>query len=209
MNPTLLKDILTRIGYEDRKAFDQFFEHYYPRLLKFAVHYVKSYANAEEIVGDVFVKILKRKDMLGQIENFNGYIFQSVKNQALSFINKKKPDIFLTEDEEDYLMTDHKTPESEFLDQELSSHLTKAIDNLPAKRKMIYKLIKEDGLKYQEAADLLGVSVKTIEVHMGLAISNIREALKGYIADKKSDIHLRKLIPFVCSLIAADILLFL
>jgi RNA polymerase sigma-70 factor (family 1) len=201
-----IQEVLIRISRKDKRAFDEFFEYYYPRLLKFAVSFVKSYVNAEEVVSDVFIKLLKRRDTLKDIENFNGYIFHAVKNQSLTFIGRKKPDIYLNEDEEDYLIIDTSNPETQYLDQELLDQLKKSIDNLPPKRRMIYKLIKEDGLKYQEAADLLDVSVKTIEVHMGLAINNVREAIKAYLYDKGSSTTLKKLIPLISPLLISTIL---
>jgi RNA polymerase sigma-70 factor (family 1) len=201
-----IHEILVRIGREDRKAFDEFFEYYYPRLLKFAFTFVKSYENAEEVVSDVFVKLLKRKATLKDIENFNGYVFHAVKNQSLNLLSKRKADLHLNQDEEDYLIVENSNPETSYMDQELVDQINGAIDKLPPKRKLIYKLIKEDGLKYQEAAVLLDVSIKTVEVHMGLAINNVREAVQRYLSDKGNSATIRRIISVISILLVPGML---
>lgn len=190
-----IQHLLKKIAKNDRNAFDLFFEYYYPRLLKFAVYFVKNYENAEEVVSDVLVKLLNNRAKLASIENFNAYIFQSVKNQCLSWRSKKKPQLFPdATNEEDFLMIEKSNPETDLLHKEMINSIQEAIGNLPPKRKKIYLLIKEDGLSYQDVADLLDISKKTVEVHMGLAIANIRESLNQYLNDDSDNTPIRKII---------------
>ena len=67
-----------------------------------------------------------------------------------------------------------------FLEVGLSDKIAEAIESLPEKRRQIFKLSREQGLKYQEIADQLGLSVKTVETHMGLALKQLREQLRDY-----------------------------
>lgn len=209
MDIPCINNILKRIAQEDRKAFDELFAHYYPRLLKFARRYVKTYENAEEVVMDVFVKLLKKRKSLADIRNFNSYIFYAVKNQAVAFLNKKKPESIVGDDEEDYLIIEYDNPETKLLDQEMLDLLRETIENLPSKRKIVYKLVKEDGLQYKEVAKLLNISHKTVEVHMGLAINSIRTSIDSYLKGNERGFLIRKILPATLSLAILKFLLVL
>ena len=200
MSVSEINKLLKGIAGGDRQAFDCIFDYYYPRLLRFARRYVRTYENAEEVVMDVLVRLLKKKDSLHKIENFNSYLFLSVKNQSMNFLRKKKPDLIAHEDEEDYLIVDQTNPESIMLDQELMDLLQDTVESLPAKRRTVYKMIKEDGLRYSEVARLLNISPKTVEVHMGLAISSIRESIRNYMDDSPATGTVRKLLPISLTL---------
>lgn len=185
INELIIKNWLAKIAKDDRQAFNLFFDHYYPRLLKYASNFIDTFENAEEVVSDVFVKLLKKKAELPQIEHFNRYIYSAVKNQCFTCIQKRGYQIArltVTSDEEsDFIVCESDNPESDFLQKELLETIRKAIDNLPPKRRTIYQMIKEQGLSYQHTAELLNISKKTVEVHMGLAIAGIRKALLKYL----------------------------
>ena len=202
----IIKNWLLKIAQDDRQAFNLFFDYYYPRLLKYASYFVDSYENAEEVVSDVFVKLLKKKHELSKIEHINRYIYSAVKNQCLTFIKKKHNQAskltVSSDDEADFIICDNSNPESDYLKNELIEAISQAINNLPPKRRTIYQMIKEQGLSYQDTAELLNISKKTVEVHMGLAIAGIRLALLDYLeipASKNATI--RKMIQVISGLI--------
>ena len=81
-----------------------------------------------------------------------------------------------------------RNPESEFLTQELTAEIEEIINNFPPKRKIIYKMVVIDGLKYKEAAEVLELSVKTIENHLSLAVKEMRSKIRGYL--QSNDLNL-------------------
>ncbi len=176
----------------DRSLYNYFFNKYYPKLVWFALLFVKQHSAAEEVVSDVMFNIFKKRAKLAEMNNIEGYIFISVKNQSLKYLKKRKRQVFIEhkESETDLLMTTTISPEHEFLQDEFHNVVRSTIDALPQKRKLVFKLIKEDGLKYNDAAKLLDLSVKTIETHMGLALKSLREQIDQYKNEQSREVRI-------------------
>lgn len=183
-----IKNLLARIGRDDREAFNQFFALYYNRLIQFAQLYVNGQEEAEDIVSDVLVQLLRKRKELHKIDRFESYLFLSVKNTALNFIKKEKRfyDYCAAEVDGVFLPSRVSEPFELLLEEELRQLVFRVVEKFPNQRKMVYKLIKDEGLKYQEVADLLEVSIKTVEAHLGLAVKQVREAVENYLTDQTS-----------------------
>jgi len=69
------------------------------------------------------------------------------------------------------------TPESIYISQEEVEKLNAAINELPQKTKMAFQLVRENKLKYKDAAEILGVSIKTIEKQVAAAVAKLKEKL--------------------------------
>lgn len=178
-----LKEIFIKLTENpDRALYNYFFNLYYPKLIWFALIYVKQHSLAEEIVSDVMLNIFKKREKLSVSENIEGYIFISVKNQSLKYLRKNKNKIFIDnyENEADLLLTSSETPEFQYIHNEFHDIIKQSIDSLPPKRKLVFRMIKEEGLKYQDVANLLDLSIKTVETHMGLALKTIHKCIEGY-----------------------------
>lgn len=178
-----LKEIFKKLSESpDRALYDYFFNKYYPKLIWFALLFVKQHCAAEEVVSDVMLNIFKKRKKLAETDNIEGYIFISVKNQSLKYLRKSNRQVYTdyTESENDLYMTTSVSPEYEYLENEFHQVVKSTIDALPPKRKLVFKLIKEDGLKYNDVAKLLDLSVKTIETHMGLALKSLKKNVERY-----------------------------
>ncbi len=185
-----LRDIFKKLSESpDRGLFNHFFNKYYPKLMWFALIYVKQHNLAEEIVSDVMLNLFRKCQKLAESENIEGYIFISVKNQSLKYLRKNKNHIFIEnyENESDLVIPTYQTPEYEYISGEFHQVVRKAIDALPPKRKLVFCMIKEEGLKYQDVAKLFDLSVKTVETHMGLALKSINECIESYKNDKRAE----------------------
>ncbi|HBH49603.1 MAG TPA: hypothetical protein DDX98_13235, partial [Bacteroidales bacterium] len=91
-----LKEIFVELTENpDRALYNFFFNKYYPKLIWFALIYVKQHSLAEEIVSDVMMNIFKKREKLASSENIEGYIFISVKNQSLKYLRKHKNKVFI------------------------------------------------------------------------------------------------------------------
>ena len=185
-----LKEIFKKLSDSpDRSLYNFFFNKYYPKLIWFALLFVKQHNAAEEVVSDVMLSIFKKRKKLAKTDNIDGYIFISVKNQSLKYLRKRKRQIYIDnlESVTDLLMTTSPSPEYEYLENEFHQIVKSTIDSLPPKRKLVFKMIKEEGLKYNDVANLLDLSVKTIETHMGLALKSLHENIEQYKAEKVQD----------------------
>ncbi len=98
------------------------------------------------------------------------------------------------------LYTEHINPERELLDDELRALIHKTVENLPPRRRMIYKMIKDDGLKYKEVASLLDITQKTVENHLDIAIKEVRQAVAQYLEGKQVKPFLQKVVQSVAFL---------
>lgn len=165
---------------DDERAFGELFRWYYPRLLSFAEALLNSREPAEEAVEDVFLKLWENRKVLPAINNLNYYLLVSVKHRAFDYLDKMKKHTLVSFEDLSFDIAEMSlNPESTFISTENIRIIQAAINSLPPRCKLIFHLVKEDGLKYREAADLLNVSVKTVETQMSLALRKVGEALQA------------------------------
>ena len=167
---------------DDQKVFKSFFHYYYARLIKFSLLFVPFHDQAEEVVSEVMIKLLKQRKKLHTIKNFEGYLFLAVKNQAINYQKRQKKfsnHISLNAEQDNIL--DHDDPEKYLEFNELYLFLNEVINKLPPRRQMIYKLIKEEDHKIKEVATLLDIAPKTVENHLDMAIKEIRMKIIEYL----------------------------
>lgn len=160
------------------KVFEHFFKHHYQPLCLFALHYTGNLDDAEDIVQHSFSEIWNRISTGSPIENLKAYAYRCVRNNALSMISNRPETTTLMEHEADF---EDMSEEERIFCAERDARLWRAIDSLPTERRRIFLLAKRDGMKYQEIADELRISVKTVENQMTKAIKTLREtAIKIY-----------------------------
>lgn len=165
----------------DIKAFENLFRRYYGFLCSYAYKTVKDSANAEEIVQEFFVRLWEKREQLSIDTSVKNYFFRSIRNQCINAIQHDKikaryAQKVISETEIDFSNDDS------FVELELSEKINESIQALPEKRREIFLLSREEGLKYREIAEKLNVSVKTVETQMSQAIKFLRDKLKKYSA---------------------------
>ncbi|MEQ9286416.1 MAG: RNA polymerase sigma-70 factor [Cyclobacteriaceae bacterium] len=171
---------------DDEEAYKVFFHRMYGRLINFSIYFVKNFEIAEDVVSDVFVTFLKSRKKLGHIDNVEAFFYTAVKNQSLKFLRKKKLSdvLFVQTSSEDFQVKSTSRPDLELMDKELHDVLLRSMEQLPPQRKMIFQLVKFDGLKYKEVAKSLDISPKTVEKHMTISLKIIREIIEEYLQFK-------------------------
>lgn len=172
-------DLQKRVGeFDDIHAYDALYIICFPVLTRFAYSFIKSRELAEEIASDVLIRVWNRRGKLHEISDFRLYLYISTRNAALNALKKQRQSHYFSLDETSvWMKTDDATPEQLFITAELQKKIQAAIHQLPPKCRLIYKLVKEDGLKYREAAELLHLSVKTVEAQMGIAMKRLYEGV--------------------------------
>jgi len=190
------KDIFEKfVIRKDQDSFTHLFEHYFNRLFQFAMTIVKSEILAEEIVLDVFTKLWGKRDDLTKITNIKAYLYIAVRNSAISAIRAKKKIVFEIFDSATIPLEDyHLSAENELIEEEMFKDLNEAVKNLPEKCKIIFKLIREDGLNRNEVADILGISVKTVDNQIAIAVRKIADRLNIDLHNPKNSVNLLTLL---------------
>jgi RNA polymerase sigma-70 factor (family 1) len=179
LNVHAIYELQQRIAeYDDATAYKKLFFLLFLPLKNFAAAIVKSKETAEEVVSDIFVEIWARRKQLLEIEDLRMYIYISVRNASLRRLQQTQKGKMLSLDDLDveFASTDPDAAAS-LISNELMQKIENAIEQLPPQCKIIYKLAKEDKLKYKEIAQLLTISVKTIDNQLSTALKKIASVL--------------------------------
>lgn len=172
--------------FEDVLAYKKLFHCLFPSIQNFAFSIVKSRQLAEEIASDVLMEVWVRRLKLMEIENLRLYLFTSAKHASLKKLKQENRFSLSALDElQVEFISDYGNPEELMNGSELEKKVQQAINELPPRCKIIYKLAKEDKLKYSEIAELLDVSIKTIDSQLVIASKKIITAI-NYFVRKKS-----------------------
>jgi RNA polymerase sigma-70 factor (ECF subfamily) len=159
-------------------TFEDLYRQYFVRLYRWCFSIVHLKEPAEEIVNDVFLKLWKKKDTLSSIDNLDVYLYVSVKNLSLNYLrNDHHSQTVDLEGRCEQHIQFNADPETLLLSSEGVQKVRAAIDELPPRCKLIFSLIKEDGLKYKEVAVLLNLSVKTVEAQLVIAVRKIAASI--------------------------------
>jgi len=173
------KVLFERIKKSDEKAFEILFHKYYGHLCVYASRIINDDSASEEIVQDLFVKFWEKREQLNIETSLKNYLFRSVKNLCINYFQHNKTKLrharHILSEVENNFSDDDNYPEID-----LSIKIEESINSLPEKRKEIFRLSRQDGLKYHEIATKLNISIKTVETQMSLAIKTLREKLKNY-----------------------------
>ena len=169
--PTI--ELLERIKENDQSALECLFEKYYYRLCDFAFQYVRSVDLAEEVVSDVFLKVWKARHKMEVKTNFKAYIYTATRNQALNYLEKEKRDFESIDDILYGKPSDDYHPDEELIFQELENHIEVLINKLPPRRKLIFKLSRIEEFTYREIADILSISIHTVQNQMVKAVKKL------------------------------------
>lgn len=177
-----IESILLRISrHDDEKALKELFDAYYGKFSETAKFYVKDHSAAQEIVSDVFIKLWNNRSNIEKVANIKSYLYVAIKRQSLNYIRDNSKKIHQSLDTSDVnIVVELNSPEKMLLTIELVEVLNRAVQELPSKCRLVYVLVKDDGMKYQEVAETLSISVKTVEMHVGKALKRIKIALDSY-----------------------------
>ena len=152
---------------------------YHQRLVSFSASITRCIESAEEIVSDVFMKIWLQRKNLTAISNFHLYIYIATKNLSINRLHKDQKNKPFSLDEMQVSVTStYSDPEMMMITAEMKHRIQQAIRALPPRCRLIFKLIKEDGLSYRETAELLELSLKTVENQMTIAFKKIGESIR-------------------------------
>ncbi len=178
MNRQSDQELFEQIKKGNRRAFEAIFRAYYPFLCMYCTQLLKDPSAAEEIVQELFVNLWEKKENITIDSSFKSYLYRSAKNKCLNYVRHSK-----VKEEYFRVVQSEQNDHSEDFEShaELMQKIEESIDSLPEKRKEIFVLSRQEGLKYKEIAARLNISIKTVETQMGLAIKSLREMLRDFL----------------------------
>lgn len=166
--------IFQQIKNGDESDFSRLFDHYYAPMCFFAVKFLNDMDISRSVVQQVFVDLWIKREKLNVEHSVKSYLFQCVRNRSIDYLRQQKSYIQISESTEEMLIA----PFRDLIEEsEMYSHVNSTINQLPEKCREIFILCRQDGLKYSEIAQKLNISVKTVEMQMGIALKKIRSSL--------------------------------
>ncbi|QHV96851.1 RNA polymerase sigma-70 factor [Spirosoma endbachense] len=170
-----------------RKTFEQnadagislLFRQYYALLCSHAIRYVSSKAIAEDIVSDIFYEFHADLRYQSITTSYRAYLFTAVRNRAFDHVRAEMRHTTSLDKADSIAAHITQSPDSITQYEELYHDVENAINAMPLKRRQIYVMHRFEGKKYQEIADELHLSLRTIEAHIYQAMRQIQNTLKG------------------------------
>jgi RNA polymerase sigma-70 factor (ECF subfamily) len=178
------KILVKEIKEGDHNSFRQIYYKYSEKVYLFAIRYINNIEDAEEIVQEVFSRIWEYKDNLDENKSFNGYILTITKNIIFNEYRKKINFDIYARYIINYIKGISNQTENQVIYENVKSIISKEIDNLPPKRKQIFNLSRNEGLSYSEIAKKLGISQKTVETHLRLALSRLKKVISSILNNR-------------------------
>ncbi|MBO9617462.1 MAG: RNA polymerase sigma-70 factor [Niabella sp.] len=173
--------LLENVKKDDRQAFDQLFRLFYPRLVKFAIQFLRERQDAEDAVAVFFIRLWQKRNRLPPLDYPETYIYTAVKNTCLNYKRDRKSKTMLHQTDGDAKNYSPETFQQPDESKELKLLLEKAIAALPVQRRLIFILVKEEGLKCREAAAILNLSVRTVESQLYKAVKTLARAISQHL----------------------------
>jgi RNA polymerase sigma-70 factor (ECF subfamily) len=167
----------------DATAFESLFQAYAAPLAGFVYRYLRSREAAEDVVQDLFIHLWERRETLTVWTSVRTYLFTIARNNALNVLRRRRLElrwqerVATTRDD----VSEHKSDtEDQIVAQELESHIAQTIAGMSERSQQVFLMNRQDGLTYQEIADILGIAVKTVEMHMSRALTVLRSACERW-----------------------------
>lgn len=169
--------LFLRIKDNNSIAFQQFYNKYYQRLLSFIFSFTNDRDQAKDIVQEAFVILWTNRENIDTSKSPKSYIFFIAKNLFIDHYRKEKRDSQFIIDLKEVALRERIEDNNTQVRQRVEK-MNELIETLPEKCKVILKMNKIEGLNYQEIANHLDISPKTVESQMRIAFKKIREQFK-------------------------------
>lgn len=165
----------------DKGAFTELYRLYYYDLCNYAFSYIKRTDISEEVVQDVFFNIWKLRKEWNPIDKPRAYLYKAVRNKSLDYLKHRKIEMQWEIDYKESNINTDDMAEQGHDRQELKKAIKSVVEQLPERRKTIFLLSREHGLSYKEIAEVLELSVKTVEVQIGRTFKAMRDKLSDFL----------------------------
>lgn len=179
MSKIATKELIGSLQTGNRQAMKLIFQEHYKMVCQVVYRYIKDKDTVEDVAQDVFIKLWEKRNQINITSSLGAYLRRMAMNESISFLRKhKKHD---HDDVDPNTGGNDASSEQLYLDGELASNITMAIDRLPPRCRMVFQLSRFEELTYKEIAQKLDISIKTVENQMGKALKLLREWLQDYM----------------------------
>jgi RNA polymerase sigma-70 factor (ECF subfamily) len=182
------KEIQDQVGrwlQGDEEAFREVFAWYYPRLYRYALRYLKSAVMAEDLSMEVLTKIWEKRSAILKQDTFENYLFTAARNRLINHWQRKVDRLLSLEAmqgaREGEISGNPELADDPVLSKELETIYQNSLSGLPAQRRLIFHLHRNEQLSYKEIAHKLKISPRTVENQIGAALKQLRLVMLQYL----------------------------
>ncbi|MBC8988003.1 sigma-70 family RNA polymerase sigma factor [Pedobacter sp. N36a] len=173
-------DLLTKVAGGDHQAFRVIYQRYYNKIYTFSIRILHSQLLAEEAVQESMLKLWLMGPNLMAINNLDSYLKRIARNCAIDILRRKELELRTDRKLGVIWEETHNETEEQVLLNDMRKVLNDGVALLPRQQKLVYQLCHQEGLKYEEAALRLNLSVLTVQSYMKLALRFLRNYLKTH-----------------------------
>lgn len=172
----------------DEETYISLFRSYYIPLCAYSRRYVGRKDVAEEIVSDTFLKIWENRTSIQINTSVKSYLFQAVYHNSLYYLRKLKNEAVLADyfantvsENIAFSTLPEEIEEQSLIMEDINVRVEEAVSQLPEQQQKAFRLKRFEGMKNAEVAKIMGLSVKTVEMHLSKATLSLRQNLKDYL----------------------------
>lgn len=177
------KDIIRLIKNKNISSFEELFRFYYPRMRRYAIHFLQNEEEANDLIQDVFLQLWDRRDQLQEEKNIVAFLFTLLKNKCLNSLKKKvvenkylqKQSLFETE--RLYALSFAQSVDFKSMESQLNLEIESLIAQMPEKCGMVFRLKWVEGKKIKEIATLLDISTTMVDKHLARGMEIARKKI--------------------------------
>ncbi len=166
------------LSQSNESSLEALFNYYYPRLYNFSKSFLKIETGIDDILQEVFLKIWHNRTNITSVSTFNAYIFTITRNLLLNELRSRLNNQRVKDQIQKLSVASEYDSFGQVEYNDLKEKIDDIIDALPDRQKEVFILSRKEGLSHKEIAGKLGISTKTVEYHISLSISSLKNKLK-------------------------------
>jgi len=172
-------ELFANLAKGDEQAFESIYRHFSKRLFPYVLKLVKISELAEELIQDIFVNIWINRAVFSEVSHPTSYLFTIANRQALKYLKKVANDARILQSIADVTQGSTNETEERIIFRESVESIKSAVAQLPAQRRIIWELSRNEGLSHEQIAEQLQISKNTVKNQMVHAAKHIRNFLDG------------------------------
>lgn len=169
--------VISDLSRGSNAAFGQVFRAFYPKTRRFAMMLLKDDADADDVCQLVFMKLWLHRERLAAVADFDAYLFMLAKHTIIDYLATNKLATIPIDDN----IPDARcelTPHEQVVASDTQLFVDVVVENMPSQRQAVYRMSREQHMKNEDIAKALGLTKKTVENHLNLALKDIKKALR-------------------------------
>ena len=177
------QECLAQLRTGDERAFESLFRGHAAALCAFAFSYIRSRETAEEIVQDLFCWIWEQRFTIEMPHGVRAWLFSAVRNRALNAARNIRVELSIHErlSRDAHARPPVVAPDAELSARDLSAAVARVVAAMPTRCREVYTLVREQRLSHADTGRVLGISPKTVEIHMARALAILRAGLGAWM----------------------------